>query len=53
MSTESHDHPRIPGRRANGQFQKGRSGNPKGRPRKARSTKAIFQQMLASKVPMT
>jgi hypothetical protein len=46
-------HPRIAGRRRNGQFPKGVSGNPKGRPRKARSTKAIIQDMLASKVLMT
>lgn len=46
-------HERYRGRKTNGQFQKGHCGNPKGRPRRARSTRAIFQQMLASKVPMT
>ena len=45
-------HPRFPGRRRNGQMRKGFSANRKGRPRKARSTRAIFQEMLQSKVPM-
>jgi Family of unknown function (DUF5681) len=45
-------HPRYPGRRRNGQLRKGFSGNRKGRPRRARSTRAIFQEMLQSKVPM-
>lgn len=44
-------HRNFPGRRANGQFQKGVSGNRKGRPRRARSTKAVMQAMLASRVP--
>ena len=45
-------HPRFPGRRRNGQCRKGHTPNPRGRPRKARSTRAIFQEMLQSKVPM-
>jgi hypothetical protein len=39
------------GRRKNGQFQKGVSGNRKGRPRRSRSTRKVMQDMLASKVP--
>lgn len=45
-------HPRFPGRRRNGQCRKGYTPNPRGRPRQARSTRAIFQEMLQSKVPM-
>ena len=45
-------HPTFPGRRRNGQIRKGFSGNRKGRPRKARSTRAVFQEMLQSRVPM-
>jgi hypothetical protein len=59
MSGHGHDddnndaHEKYRGRTNKGQFQKGHCGNPKGRPRQARSTRAIFQQMLASKVAMT
>lgn len=55
MTQEPNDniaHDRFPGRRKNGQFKKGVSGNPKGPPRKAKSTRAIFQSMLQSKVKM-
>jgi hypothetical protein len=45
-------HDKDPRRRKNGQFRTGVSGNRRGRPRKARSTRAIFQEMLRSKVPM-
>lgn len=45
-------HKRHPNRYSNGRFRRGVSGNPKGRPRKARSTRAIFQEMLTSKVTM-
>jgi hypothetical protein len=49
---DDNPHDRFPGRRKNGQFKKGVSGNPKGPPRKAKSTRAIFQSMLQSKVKM-
>ncbi len=51
-NNENEPHRSLNDRRSNGQFQKGCSGNPKGRPRKSRSTKGIFQAMLNSKVPV-
>lgn len=50
---ETEGHERYRGRSRSGQFVKGHCGNPKGRPRRARSTRAIFQAMLSSKVTMT
>jgi hypothetical protein len=46
-------HPRLRGRTRTGQFQKGFSGNRRGRPLKARSTRAVIQEMLESKVSLT
>jgi hypothetical protein len=44
-------HPKYAGRLANGQFAPNCCGNPRGRPPRSRSTRAVLQQMLQSKVP--
>lgn len=46
-------HPRFHGRKRNGQFASGFCGNRNGRPRKERSTRAVFQQMLTSRVQLS
>ncbi len=46
-------HRAYPGRNTNGRFQKGMSGNKRGRPRKAHSTKSVMQAMFSSKVTAT
>jgi hypothetical protein len=46
-------HPRFHGRKRNGQFASGFCGNKKGRPTKPRSTRAVFQRMLTSKVQLS
>ncbi len=45
-------HKAYPNRTAKGRFRTGFSGNRLGRPARVRSTKSVFQAMLASKVAM-